>query len=51
MVRRVAPWSFVFITAVLSGCSTASDYAAAQNGEFRSQNLWPTNRETRAGQE
>jgi hypothetical protein len=46
----------LLVVAILSvmagsfGCSTAQDYQAAQNGNLQSQNLWPTDREMRAGE-
>jgi hypothetical protein len=50
MLRRIALVACVLLGMVVCGCSTWSDYQAGQAGQFQSQNLWPTDKETRAGE-
>jgi hypothetical protein len=49
MVRRAALLACVFVGMVVCGCSTWADYQAGQAGQFQSVNLWPTDKESRAG--
>jgi hypothetical protein len=49
MVRRLSLLGLLFLTLVSFGCSTAADYQAGQAGQFQSENLWPTEREWKAG--
>jgi hypothetical protein len=53
MIRRVIVLGCVFLAIAVAGsaagCTSSAQHEPPDNGQWSSQNLWPTSREERAG--